>query len=102
MDKIHRGSGICSYKRRKVGAILFVKVPATIIRSEWRGEARKMIPNRSMSYLLIAACIISTAQQARPKVKGHKDPARAHAIIDISFVEIHSSFIRTVPNTDSS
>lgn len=73
---------------------MFVNVPATIIRSECLGEARKIIPNRSMSYLLIAACIISTAQQASPNVKGQRDPARAHAIIEISFVEIHSSFIK--------
>jgi hypothetical protein len=47
-----------------------------------------------MSYLLIAACIISTAQQANPKVKGHKDPALAQARIEINLVEIHSSFIK--------
>jgi hypothetical protein len=46
-----------------------------------------------MSYRLKAACIISTAQQARPKVKGHSEPARAQEITDKSFVEIHSSFI---------
>jgi len=39
------------------------------------------------------ACIISTAQQAKPKVSGQNDPALAQAIIDTSFVEIHSSFI---------
>ena len=79
-----------------MGAILLVRVPATIIRSEWRGEALKTIPNRSMSYRLIAACIISTAQQARPKVKGHKEPALAQEISDINFEEIHSSFIITL------
>jgi hypothetical protein len=42
----------------------------------------------------MAACIISTAQQANPKVKGQRDPERAHAIMDINFVEIHSSFIK--------
>jgi hypothetical protein len=40
----------------------------------------------------MAVCIISTAQQAKPKVRGHKDPERAQAIIEINFVEIHSSF----------
>jgi hypothetical protein len=45
-----------------------------------------------MSYRLIAAWIISTAQHANPKVKGQRDPARAQEIIDISFDEIHSSF----------
>ena len=47
-----------------------------------------------MSYRLIAACIISTAQQARPKVKGQSEPALAQAIIEINFVEIHSIFIK--------
>jgi hypothetical protein len=64
-----------------------------MIKSECRGEALKIIPKRSISYRLIAECIISTAQQANPKVKGHKEPARAHAIIDNNLVEIHSSFI---------
>lgn len=41
----------------------------------------------------MAECIISTAQQAKPKVKGHKEPARAQAITEINLVEIHSSFI---------
>ena len=71
-----------------------VNVPATIIKSEWRGEARKIIPKRSISYRLVAACIISTAQQANPKVKGQNEPERAQAIIEISLVEIHSSFIK--------
>jgi len=78
-----------------VGAILLVRVPATKIMSACLGEARITIPKRSMSYLLIAACIISTAQQARPKVSGQSDPARAQDITEINLVEIHSSFIRT-------
>ena len=78
-----------------MGAILFVKVPATIIKSECLGEALNIIPKRSISYRLIAACIISTAQQAKPKVSGHKDPALAQAIIEINFVEIHSIFKKT-------
>jgi hypothetical protein len=64
-----------------------------MIKSECLGDALKSIPNLSISYLLTAACIISTAQHANPKVKGHKEPARAQAIIDTNFVEIHSSFI---------
>lgn len=96
MDKIQRGSGICSYKRRKTGAILLVKVPATIIKSECRGEALKIIPNLSISYLLIAACIISTAQQASPKVNGQRDPERAQAMTETNLVEIHSSFIKNI------
>jgi len=56
-----------------------------------------MIPNRSMSYRLIAACIISTAQQAKPKVSGHNEPERAHAIIEVNFDDTHSSFIKDYP-----
>jgi hypothetical protein len=44
-----RGSGIWSYTCRSAGAILLVSVPATIMTSDWRGEARKMMPSRSWS-----------------------------------------------------
>ena len=37
----HLGSGIWSYRRRSTGAIFLVTVPATIIRSACRGDARK-------------------------------------------------------------
>lgn len=94
MDRIHLGSVIWSYNLLRHGAILFVKVPATIMRSDWRGEARNIIPNRSISYLLTAACIISTAQQASPNVKGHNDPALAQPIKDKTFEDSHSSFIK--------
>jgi hypothetical protein len=47
-----------------------------------------------MSYLLTAAWIISTAQQANPKVKGHKDPARAHPINEDIREDNHSNFIK--------
>ena len=46
-----------------------------------------------MSYRLTAACIISTAQQAKPKVRGHNDPARAHVIKDKTREDSHSNFI---------
>ncbi len=36
-----------------------------------------MMPSRSRSYRGIYACIISIAQQARPKVIGHRLPVRA-------------------------
>jgi hypothetical protein len=52
-----------------------------------------MIPKRSMSYLLTAAWIISTAQQARPKVKGHNDPALAQLTTESIREESHSNFI---------
>ncbi len=46
----HFGSAIWSYILLRVGAIFQVRVPATSIRSAWRGEARKSsIPNREMS-----------------------------------------------------
>jgi hypothetical protein len=60
------------------GAILLVKVPATIIKSDCLGLALKITPNLSQSYLLTVACIISTAQQAKPKVIGQKEPCLAH------------------------
>ena len=52
---------------------LFVKVPATMMTSACLGEALKTTPYLSMSYLGAAMCIISTAQHAKPKVKGHKE-----------------------------
>ena len=58
------------------GAILLVRVPATIITSDCLGLARNTTPNLSMSYLGAAKCIISTAQQARPNVIGHMDPCK--------------------------
>src|SRR5439155_23412852 len=74
----HFGSGIWSYSRRRTGAIFFVTVPATIIRSDWRGDARKTsAPNRAMSYREAEAAIISIAQHARPKPIGQIDDSRA-------------------------
>lgn len=46
-----------------------------------------------MSYLLTAACIISTAQQANPKVNGHKEPALAQFTNDKTLDANHSTFI---------
>ena len=94
MDNIQRGSVICSYKRLRHGAILFVNVPATIIKSACLGDALKIIPKRSISYLLTAACIISTAQQAKPNVRGHSEPALAQFINDKTLDDIHSTFIK--------
>ena len=56
---------------------MLVKVPATIMTSLCLGLARKMIPSRSWSYLGVDTCIISTAQQARPKVIGQMEPCLA-------------------------
>src|SRR5262245_53539337 len=45
--------------------------------SDWRGEARGAKPKRSRSQRGIEACIISTAQQARPNVIHISEPVRA-------------------------
>ena len=60
-----------------LGAIFPVTVPATIMRSACRGDARKIMPKRSKSYLDAPVAIISMAQQARPNSRYHKDDLRA-------------------------
>jgi len=77
---------VCSYNRLKAGAILLVKVPATIIKSDCLGVALKITPNLSKSYLLTVECIISTAQHARPKVKGQNEPCLAQETKDLAGV----------------
>ncbi|KAG4221014.1 hypothetical protein PC116_g30509 [Phytophthora cactorum] len=81
-----RGSGIWSYTCRSAGAILFVSVPATIMMSDCRGDARKIIPSLSWSYRGVDTCIISTAQHASPNVIGQKDDCRAQLAIWSSVV----------------
>src|SRR5919198_387850 len=81
------GSGIWLYRRRTRLAILKLTVPATIIRSAWRGVARKApAPKRSMSKRGAPVAIISMAQQARPKVIGHMLDSRAQLIACSSVV----------------
>src|SRR5215203_726262 len=64
--------------RRSTGAIFRDSRPATIIRSDWRGEPRKTsAPKRAMSYRDALIAIISMAQQARPNVTGQIDERRA-------------------------
>ena len=73
----HFGSGICSQRRTSGPAIFVVSVPATISTSACRGLARNgNMPQRSMSFLEVAADIISIAQQARPESNGHRLFAR--------------------------
>ena len=56
---------------------MVVSVPATISTSAWRGLARNgNIPQRSMSFLEVAADIISMAQQASPDSSGQRLLAR--------------------------
>src|SRR5215471_10110374 len=67
--------------RRRTGAILRETRPETIITSACRGEARKTSePKRARSLRPLVAFIISMAQQARPKVAGHRDDLRAQLI----------------------
>merc|ERR1719266_1358114 len=57
----------------------------------WRGEARKTIPYLSMSYLGAAMCIISTAQQASPKVRGHREPFLPQLTRSSTLARAHST-----------
>src|ERR1041385_5945960 len=60
------------------GPIFKVGVPATIIKSDWRGLGRKTpAPKRSMSKRDAPVAIISMAQQASPNVIGHSADLRA-------------------------
>jgi hypothetical protein len=68
--------------RRRTGAILRESRPATIIRSDCRGDPRNTsAPNRAMSYRPQLMAIISIAQQARPNVTGQMAERRAHCTI---------------------
>src|SRR5687768_745665 len=59
------------------GAIFFVTVPGTIMRSHWRGDARDTSePKRLMSKFEPCVEIISMAQQARPNVNGQSELER--------------------------
>src|SRR5476649_1822456 len=73
MAMTHFGSGICSYTVLMTGSIFLVTVPAMMMQSAWRGEARKMMPKRSRSLWEAPVAIISMAQQARPNVIGQMD-----------------------------
>src|SRR6185295_11034388 len=73
--------------RRITGAILRDTVPAMIMRSACRGDARKTpAPKRSRSYRDDEVAIISMAQQARPKVIGHNADLRAQLTTASRFV----------------
>src|SRR3954468_4582299 len=87
MAMTNLGSGIWLYNRRTRLAILKLTVPDTIIRSAWRGVARKApAPQRSLSYFEAPVAIISMAQQARPNVIGHMLDSRAQLIACSSVV----------------
>src|SRR6266540_1585783 len=76
----HFGLGICSYSSLTAGAIFFVTVPDTIITSDCLGDGQGTMPKRSRSCRAMNVDIISIAQQASPKVSGHSDDLRPHAI----------------------
>src|SRR6266581_9195725 len=74
----HFGSGIWSHTRLSTGAIFNVTVPATIMRSDWRGDGRNTsAPNRAMSNREVVDAIISIAQHASPNVSGQSALFRA-------------------------
>src|SRR3954466_10301286 len=78
MEMTHLGSGICWYRWRITGAILFDTRPAINIRSDCRGEPRKTsAPKRAISKRDALIDIISIAQQARPNDMGQIEFLRA-------------------------
>src|SRR5205085_4867380 len=77
--------------RRSTGAILRETRPETIITSAWRGLARKTSePKRARSWRASVVAIISMAQQASPKVAGHKLDLRAQLTRESSRVVMMS------------
>src|SRR5450631_1540003 len=85
------GSAIWSYNLFKTGPILFTMVPAIIITSACRGEARATSnPNLEKSYLAAATAINSIPQQLVAKVSGHNELERAQLMTS-------SSLLNTMP-----
>src|ERR1700730_2613250 len=79
----HLGSGIWSYRRLTIGAIFSTTVPATIIRSDWRGVPRNTsAPNRDRARRASITAIISMAQHARPNCIGQIEERRAQLITE--------------------
>src|SRR5260363_244183 len=82
---------------RSAGAILLHSVPATTSTSDCRGVGRKTTPKRSRPQREAPACIISTAQHAKPKVIGHNEPVRVQLINRSAVVVIKPCF--NIPST---
>src|SRR5713101_554510 len=83
----HLGSGIWSYSLLTIGAIFSTTVPATIIRSDWRGVPRKTsAPKRARSCRASMTAIISIAQQARPNCIGQIEERRAQLMTESTVV----------------
>src|SRR5207248_8067296 len=92
MEITHLGSGICSQSWRITGAILLETRPAMMMRSDWRGDGRKTsAPKRAISKRAAPIDIISMAQQARPKVIGHREFLRIQLTAE-------SSVVGTIPS----
>ena len=84
-------------------AIFSVSVPATIIRSDCRGDDRGAVPKRSTSARGPCVCIISMAQQARPKSIHQTDDFRvqfrnssALVVITISGMELMNDIVEAL------
>src|SRR5712692_6090182 len=70
-----------------IGAIFSTTVPATIIRSDWRGVPRKTsAPKRDRSCRASMTAIISIAQQARPNCMGQIEERRAQLMTESTVV----------------
>src|SRR5580765_3455212 len=70
-----------------MGAIFSTTVPATIIRSDWRGVPRKTsAPKRARSWRASMTAIISIAQQASPNCIGQMALRRAQLITESTVV----------------
>src|SRR5215469_17204274 len=88
----HLGSGICWYRWRITGAILFETRPAMIIRSDCRGEPRNTsAPKRAISKRDALIDIISIAQHARPNDMGQIEFLRAQLMALSSVVRMRPS-----------
>src|SRR5207253_1252432 len=87
MEITHFGSGICSQSCRMTGAILLETRPAMMMRSDCRGDGRNTsAPKRAISNRAAPMDIISMAQQARPKVIGHREFLRIQLTAESSVV----------------
>src|SRR5260221_351796 len=96
------GSGIWLNNRTTWGAIFLVTVPATIIKSAWRGEGRNTsAPNRARSKRDMVVAIISMAQQARPNWRGQIELRRLQLYKSWSFTVKTPCLLNSLRNPSS-
>src|SRR5512145_2215859 len=75
-----------------MGACLWLIVPTTISRSDWRGEKRgSAAPKRSVSYGVELTAMNSMAQHAVTKGYGNSENLRAQPISSSFLVEMYSN-----------